>query len=151
MKIKTKTLIPLLSALLGGFWVYYGLTHPDHGFWHPVKGPLAGFVPTLVAGTLVVIGIAGVIRSLKEKDEPSHRESWTIVLAASILFSLVFIFGMIVTLMAFVLVWLRLYEKMSWKHTIIVLIIAFAIVFGAFVTWLGVPFPKGLIFDAIMG
>jgi len=149
MKIRAKTLIPLLMAGLGVFWVIYGLS--NHGFWHPLKGPMPGFVPTLVAGVLAAMGIVGVIQSLKEKYEPDRRENWTIVLAAAILFTMVFIFGMLISLMAFVLIWLKVYEKASWKHTIMVLIIAFSIVFGAFVLWLGVPFPKGIIFDAIFG
>jgi len=147
--MKTKTLIPLFTAALGVFWVIYGLSH--HGFWHPVRGPMPGFVPTLVAAVLAVISIVGVIQSLKEKHEPDRMENWTIVLAAAIVFSLVFLFGMILSLMAFVVIWLRFYEKASWKHTILVLIIAFSIVFGAFVLWLGVPFPKGVILDAILG
>ena len=147
--MKTKTLIPLITAVLGVFWVIYGLSH--HGFWHQIKGPMPGFVPTLAATVLAVVSIVGVIQSLKEKEEPDRMENWTIVLAAAIVFSLVFIFGMIISLMAFVVIWLRFYEKASWKHTIIVLTIAFSIVFGAFVLWLKVPFPKGIILDAILG
>ena len=151
MKLKAKTLIPLLSVVLGGFWVYYGLTQPGHGFWHPIRGPLAGFVPTLVAAVLTVIGVIGVIQSFKEKDEATPMERWTIVLAAIVNFSLVFLFGMIPTLMLFVFVWLRFYEKVSWKNTITVLVIAFGIVYGAFVLWLRVNFPQGLILEAILG
>ena len=151
MRIKTKTLIPLLSTIVGGFWVVYGLTQPNHGFWHAVRGPLAGFVPTLVAATLTVVSIIGVIRSFKDKDVSSPMESWTIVMAAAIVFSLVFIFGMIFSLMAFVVIWLRFYEKESWKNTIIVLVIAFFIVYGAFVSWLGIHFPPGLILETILG
>jgi len=147
--MKTKMIIPLVSLALGVVWIIYGLSH--HGFWHPVKGPVVGFVPILVAAMLVVISIAGLIQSFKEKDEPGRMENWTIVLAAAAVFSLTFLFGLIVSLMAFVFVWLKIYEKASWKHTITVLIIAFGIVFGAFVVWLRVPFPRGIIVEAILG
>ena len=147
--MKTKTIIPLVSLALGVVWVVYGLSH--HGFWHPVKGPVVGFVPILVAVTLIAVSIVGLIQSLKEKDEPDRKENWTIVLAAAIVFSTTFLFGLLVSLMAFVFIWLRIYEKASWKHTITILIIAFGIVFGAFVVWLRVPFPKGIIFNAILG
>lgn len=147
--MKTKTIIPLITLAIGVVWIVYGFSH--HGFWHPTKGPVAGFVPILIAGTLVVISIVGVIRSFKEADEPDRLENWTIVLAAGAVFSLTFLFGFIVSLMAFVFVWLKIYEKASWKHTIIVSIFAFAFVYGAFVVWLKISFPKGLIIDAILG
>jgi len=147
--MKTKTIIPIISLVIGVVWIVYGLSH--HGFWHPVKGPVVGFVPVLVAATLVVISIVGLIQSFKEKDEPDRMENWTIVLAAAIVFSLTFLFGLIVSLMAFVFVWLKIYEKASWKHTITVMVIAFSIVYGAFVVWLRVPFPKGIIVQAILG
>ena len=147
--MKTKTIVPLVSLALGVIWVFYGLA--NHGFWHPVRGPVAGFVPILVAATLAAISIIGLIQSFKEKDEPDRIENWTIVLAAASVLVMTFLFGMIVSLMAFVFVWLKIYEKASWKHTITIMVIAFSIVFGAFVVWLRVPFPKGIIIEAILG
>jgi hypothetical protein len=41
------------------------------------------------------------------------------------------------------------FEKYSWKTTFVGLVIIMAIVIGAFVMWLGVPFPKGLIYNLI--
>lgn len=147
--MKTKTIIPLVSLALGIVWIVYGLSH--YGFWHHVKGPLAGFVPTILAFVLVAVSIIGLIQSFKEKEEPDRLESWTIVLASGIIFFLVFIFGMIISLMVFVLVWTKFYEKSSWKDTIIVLIISFGIIYGVFTVWLMVPFPNGIIIDAILG
>ena len=147
--MKMKTIIPLVSLALGSFWIYYGLTR--HGFWHLVRGPVAGFVPTLIAGTLVVVSILGMIQSFREKAEPDRMENWVIVLASGIVFFLVFLFGMMISLLAFVFVWLKFYEKTSWKDTGIVLAISFAIMFGVFVLWLGVPFPRGIVIDAVLG
>ena len=149
MKIKVKTIIPLFSLVTGIVWVVYGLT--EYGFWHPVKGPVVGFVPTIMAVALIVVSILGLIKSRKEKDEPDRLENWTILLASCIAFSLVFLVGMLASLLIFVLVWLRFYEKESWKNTIISLIIAFAIVYGVFMLWLKVSFPNGLILDMILG
>ena len=142
-------IIPLVSLALGLVWIFYGLSH--HGFWHPVRGPVVGFVPVLVAAILVLVSLIGLIQSFKETDEPDRMENWTIVLALGIVISLTFLFGLIFSLMAFVFIWLKIYEKASWKHTITVMIIAFAIVFGAFVVWLRVQFPRGIIIDAILG
>ena len=149
MRIKVNTIIPLVSLAVGIFWIYYGLS--NHGFWHPVRGPVAGFVPTILSCVLVVVSVLGLLQSFKEKDNPDRMENWSIVLAAVIAFSLVFIFGMIISLMAFVLVWTKFYEKASWKNTVIVLVISFGIIYGVFVVWLMVPFPNGIILDAILG
>ena len=149
MKIKVKTVIPLVSLAVGIIWIYYSLS--QYGFWHPTRGPVVGFVPTLMAGVLAVVSILGLLKSFKEKDEPDRLENWTIVLVASIVFSLVFLLGMIISLLIFVTVWLKWYEKTGWKDTIIVLVISFAISYGVFVLWLKVPFPQGVILDVIFG
>jgi len=147
--MKIKIIIPAVSIVLGAIWVFYGLV--NHGFWHPVRGPIAGFVPILIAVTLVVIGTIGLIQSFKEQEEPDRLENWTIVLAAASVFVITFLFGMLVSLMAFVFGWLKIYEKASWKQTISIMAIAFSIVFGAFVLWLRVPFPRGIIIETIFG
>lgn len=148
MKLKEKTIIPLFTMLVGVFWVIYGVA--NHGFWHPVRGPITGFIPILVAIPLIPVSFFALINSLKEKDSPEPLESWSIALAAGLTFCLVFIVGMIVALMAFVFVWVKIYEKSSWKQTIISLIVAFGVIYGVFGYWLQVPFPNGIILDTIM-
>ena len=150
MKImKIKSIIPLATLAVGVFWIIYGLT--KHGFWHPVRGPISGFLPVLVAIPLVPVSIVGFIQSLKQEVKPNPLESMTIVLAAVLVFCLTFIFGMIITLMIFTFVWVKIYEKSSWKHTIISLAIAFFLIYGIFGTWLQVPFPYGLVIEKILG
>ena len=149
MKIKVNTLIPLFSLILGIFWVFYGLS--NHGFWHPARGPAAGFVPSLIAGALALVSIPALLQSFREKNGPDRMENWTIVLASCVVFSLVFLFGMMISLMAFVFVWLKIYEEVDWKNTIVLLIISLGIMYGVFVLWLRVPLPNGLLLDAIMG
>jgi len=149
IKIKVQTIVPLISLVVGVFWVIYGVS--SYGLWHPIRGPTMGLVPTLVASLLVVMSILGLFKSLKAKDEPERMENWAIVLAAWLAFSLVFILGMIVTLLIFVLVWLKFYEKVGWKNTIVSLVISFGIMYGVFYRWLLVPLPNGLIFNMIFG
>ena len=147
--MNTKTIVPLVSLALGVVWVVYGLV--NHGFWHPTRGPVAGFVPILVAATLVVISVVALFQSRKEADVADRLENWTIVLAAAGVFTMTFLFGMLPSLMAFVFIWLKIYEKASWRHTITIMVIAFSVVYGAFVVWLRVPFPRGIIIEAILG
>ncbi|MDR1931592.1 MAG: tripartite tricarboxylate transporter TctB family protein [Spirochaetales bacterium] len=147
--LKPGTIIPFCSGALSVFWIVYGLTR--HGFWDSSKGPLPGFVPVLMAALLFVVSVLGFIGSLKVKTTPDRLENWTILLAAGITFALVFLIGMIAALLVFVFVWLKFYEKTGWKNTGLILLISFGIAWGVFVLWLGVPFPRGIIIDAIAG
>jgi hypothetical protein len=147
MRIKSKTLIPVCFGILAIFWFSYGITH--HGFWDELKGPLPGFVPALIAALLFLISVFGVIQSFREEAAKKALENWTILLAAFITFGMVFLIGMLPALMVFVFVWLKFYEKTSWKNTLIILVISFSIAYGVFVMWLEVPFPMGLLFDTL--
>ena len=149
MKLPAKVhlLIPLCSGILSLIWILYGLS--NYGFWDPVGGPRAAFVPSLVALILFIVSIFGVIQALKAKEANERWENWIILLAAFTIFGLVRLFGMIPVLMLFVFVWLKFYEKESWKNTIIVSSLAFGIVYGCFVVWLKVPFPMGSVVEAI--
>ncbi len=51
------------------------------------------------------------------------------------------------TLLLYLLFWLRIMEKYPWRTTLTVTLILSAIVYGVFVVWLAVPFPKGVVFD----
>jgi hypothetical protein len=150
-----KTVIPICGAALSAFWLIYGLSR--HGFWHNPKGPLPGFVPSLAAAFMLAVSIMEIVHSIRQ-DEKSDQEpeirnfgNWFIVFAAMGIFALVFLTGMIPALLLFVFCWLQFYEKVPLKNTILLLVVSFAIVFGVFTLWLGVPFPKGLIVNVISG
>ena len=102
--MKPKSIIPLVTMGLGAFWVIYGMVNPSHGFWHPIRGPVSGFLPILIAIPLVPVSTVAFIRSFKEQDNQGSLESWSIVLAAAIVFFLAFIVGMVISLMVFVFV-----------------------------------------------
>ena len=146
--LRKKTLIPAFSGIVAIVWLFLG--NVQYGYWDPVRGPLPGLVPSIMAAALLLVSILGIIKSLKEKDEPDRLENWTIMIAAFAAFALVFLVGMIPSLLLFVLVWMRFYEKESWKNTIIVLCLSFGIVYGVFIAWLGVPFPRGAIYNFII-
>jgi hypothetical protein len=145
---KSKTLIPLGLSGLAVFWFFYGIKR--HGFWDELKGPMPGFVPSLMAAGLFVVSVLGVIQSFREEDARKLPESRIILLASFVTFALVFLVGMIPALMAFVFVWLKFYEKTGWKNTLIILAVSFFIAYGVFVVWLEVPFPLGLVFNALL-
>ena len=74
---------------------------------------------------------------------------WRILLAAAII-GCTYLIGMLPALGLFVVLWLKLVEHAPWKTTLIILAIVAALVIGVFVMWLGVRFPTGLIYDAIV-
>ena len=61
-----------------------------------------------------------------------------------------FLIGLIPSAGLYVIVWLRWYEKFTWKTTLIAFAVIMAIVVGCFVLWLQVPFPRGIVFNAIL-
>ena len=61
------------------------------------------------------------------------------------------VFGLVLTVAAFIVIWLKFYEKQSWKIVLIALAIVLFIVVGCFNIWLGIDFPMGFILDMIIG
>jgi len=141
--------IPIAAALIAGVFIYLGLT--QYGFWSPVKGPLPGFFPVVIAVGMLITAVFAFIFSFKEAAPAWPRENWAAVLSGALIIAATYFIGLIPSIGVYVIVWLKWYEKCSWKTTLITLAVVMAIVIGCFVVWLGVPFPNGLIFDAIFG
>ncbi len=141
-----RSLIPIITAAIGIAFLTLGLT--KYGFWHEVKGPLPGFFPTLVGIVLVVISALALIQSFKDPAQPVPFENWLPAVGALGIILGTLVFGMLFSIVAFLIIWIRFYEKYEWKTTIITTLIMVAIVVGVFMFWLQVPFPKGLILDA---
>ena len=58
---------------------------------------------------------------------------------------------MIPSLLIFVFLWLKVYEKQSWVTTLVSLAIVAFIVIGCFRIWLDIQFPIGFIGELIFG
>ncbi len=141
-----RTLIPILTAVVGIVFLLLGLT--QYGFWHELRGPLPGFFPTLVGIVLVIISALALFQSFKDPARPVPIENWLPAVGALGIILGTLVFGMLFSIIAFLIIWIRYYEKYSWKTTITTTLILVAIVVGVFMFWLQVPFPKGLILDA---
>lgn len=146
-KLKLKNILPLITALIGLLFSLMGFF--KYGFWNNIIGTLPGFFPTIIGTLLFVISILAFVQSFKDEDNPSKKENWFPVLAVVLILASTFIFGLYISLAAFMIYWVRFYEKCSWKTTIITFSIMFVIVVGAFGMWLNIPFPKGIILNAI--
>lgn len=139
--------IPIVAASIAVVFIYLGLK--QYGFWSPSKGPLPGFFPVIMGFGLLGASILAFAFSFKDAAPVFPRSSWTIVFAAAAIIGATFLIGLVPSVGIYVILWLKWYEKCSWKTTLITFAVIMAIVVGCFVIWLGVPFPKGLIYSAI--
>ena len=147
-KFGSKQIIPLAFAALAVLWIATGLSY--YGFWTDAIGPTPGFVPIIIAVIMFLVSMLSFAQSFKEEKPDYPKANWLVILAGFSIFALTFLIGMLPTLAVYTLVWLKGYEKCSWKSTLLVFAVIMAIVVGVFVLWLGVPFPKGLVFDALL-
>lgn len=146
-KITSKVLIPVCSALIAVVFITMG--YFKYGFWHSAKGPLPGFFPVIIGTILLLVSVLSFISSFKEEGTSYPWENWYPALGAVAVMLATLVIGMLPSLAIFIVVWLKWYEKYPWKTTLIVFAIIMGIVLGAFVFWLGVPFPKGFIYEMI--
>ncbi|MCX7774714.1 MAG: tripartite tricarboxylate transporter TctB family protein [Rectinemataceae bacterium] len=141
-------IIPVVSAIIAIVFVWLGLS--KYGFWNEQQGPMSGFYPTIIGIGLFLMSIVGFIFSFKDKTPIFPADSWMAVLGALGIIAASFLIGLIPSAGIYVILWLRWYEKLSWKTTLLTFAVIMAIVIGCFVLWLQVPFPRGMILDAIM-
>ena len=148
-KINTKTLVPIGTALISVLFIYLGIV--KYGIWDDKKGPLGGFFPVIVAVVLLVVSILAMVQSFKESKVVYARQNWLPVLGVFVIIIATYVIGMIPSVLLYLLAWLKVIEKSSWKQTLIVAVVLGGVVYGVFVLWLNIPFPKGVIFEWILG
>ncbi|MEG1849166.1 MAG: tripartite tricarboxylate transporter TctB family protein [Oscillospiraceae bacterium] len=146
--MNTKRLVPLGTALVGLVFIGVGLT--SYGFWSAGKGPTPGFVPIIISSIMVLVSVVAFIQSFREEAPVYPRENWLVMLGGIGIFAATFFIGLLPSVALYVVLWLKGLEKCSWKQTLIVLAIIMSIVIGAFVIWLQVSFPRGMILDLLM-
>ncbi len=147
-KITSQMVIPVVTAIIAVLFIYLGIT--KYGFWHDTRGPLPGFFPTIIGILLLGLSILAFFGSFKAEKTSYPIENWYPAIGVVAIMLATLVIGMLPSLAIFVLVWLKWFEKYNWKITIIGLVVIMAIVIGAFVMWLGVQFPKGIIYNWIM-
>ena len=146
-KLGTKQFIIIAMAVLSIVFIWLGFT--KYGFWDEFKGPRPGFFPVLIAIGMLAASVLALVFSFKESAPTWPKENWLVPLSVVAIMLATFVIGLLPSIAIYIVVWLRWLEKCTWKTTMVVFLIIMAIVLGAFVLWLGVPFPKGLIFNAL--
>lgn len=147
-KINTKQIVPLSLVIMGTVFAAIGVFHL--GFWHPENGPQPGFFPTIMAIVMILTSIVALLQSFRENETADYKMDELSVVAAGVgIFVATFIIGLIPTVFAYLIIWLKVVEKSSWKATFLVLGVVAFISLGVFGAWLGVQFPLG-VFENIL-
>lgn len=147
LKLNTKKIIPLLFIALGA--LFAGIGFFQLGFW--TDGPGPGFFPSIMAFVMILAGVVTFILSSKEGGKAVYiKDEFLVILAGVGIFAGSFIIGLVPTIIVYLFIWLRVFEKLGWKVTIIIMSIALFITIGVFGMWLGIQFPLGL-FESILG
>ena len=134
----TKQIVPILTAIMGAVFAFVGFT--QLGFWDTTQGegPMPGFF-------MVITSIMAFIQSFKETEKASyHKDEIRVILCGCGIYIGSFIIGLLPVCYLMVILWLKLFEKETWKNTLIVTAVIAAITIGVFYIWLGVQFPMGL-------
>lgn len=142
-KISTKQIVPLALAVCAVVFAVIGIN--QLGFWEHVDGPMPGFFPTIIAVVMFLASIVSFFQSLKDEKAPRYEKDELLVVAGGAgIIAGTFIIGLLPSCYLFVVLWLKVLEKSSWKGTLTVLAVCVAISIGVFRLWLGVHFPMGL-------
>lgn len=147
-KFTMRQLLPIITALFGSVFAVVGFL--QLGFWSKTDGPMPGFFPVIMAIVMVGTSMLAFFQSMKEEKKTAYKREEILVIVAGVgIFVVTFLIGLLPTIFLYVILWLKIFEKESWKNTLIVLGVTAAISIGVFYIWLGVQFPMGL-FEYIM-
>ena len=147
-RINSRIVLPSVTALLGALWLIYGLL--KYGWWGD-NGPQSGFFPAIVGALLLIVSVLAIIAGLKNEGPTYLAASFHPLFGAVAVVMASFIIGFFPSLFLFVLGWIKFYEKYNWFKSLLTTFITIGIFVGIFALWLRVPFPEGLILDAIRG
>ena len=150
VKIPSKILVPLITMGIGILFAVISLG--QYGFWDSTAmKPTKGFFPGIISVGLIALSVLAFINGLKSPNAEFRLINWYVPAAVLLIIGATYIIGMIPSLLIFVFLWLKIYEKQSWTTTLIALAIVAFIVIGCFRIWLDIQFPIGFIGELIFG
>ena len=150
VKIPTKVIVPVVTCAIG--ILFAPIAFGQYGFWDSVAmKPTKGFFPGIISIGLIALSVLAFVNGLKSPTAEFRLINWYVPLAVLLIIAATYVIGMIPSLLIFVFLWLKVYEKQSWTTTIIALLIVSFIVIGCFRIWLDIQFPIGFIGELIFG
>ncbi len=144
MKLTVKNLVLIGFILLGAYWC---VTSIGIGLWVR-KGPGGGFMP-LLAGSLCILFSAIILFQdwRKQASEEARFKLAALIPIGALLgvILLSYLIGVTLSIVLFIFLWLRYFEKLPLRSSLSVSIIWPATLYAVFVLWLQTPLPKGLL------
>lgn len=141
---------PLVPLLLGAYAMYEAYTFSLGELSNP--GP--GLWPFIVASVVVVTAAVLLFTDHADDYETWTRGTLTIIggLVSLGIFILLFeAIGFLIPAVLMLLLWLRLFAEEPWKLAVPLAFGGALVLYLVFVTALGVPFPDGVLIDAVTG
>lgn len=118
----------------------------DYGLW-TFGAPGAGLMPSLAAALLAVTGLLALVEKQKPAtDDDGEPDPWRLscyLIALIALVPAILAIGMLPALGIFILLCLRLAERMSWRSSITIAVCAIAGSWLLFERLLQVQLPRG--------
>ena len=150
VKLPTQQLIPVVGLIIGLLFLLKGIK--DYGFWNSTTHtPTAGFFPIIIAVALCLLSVLAFFQSIKKEKVEYALRNWYVPFGFVLFIAAIYIIGTVPSTILFIIAWVKGYEKMSWKTTIICVIFCLIIVIPIFTMWLGIPFPVAKIGELILG
>ena len=150
VKIPSKILVPIVTLAIGVLFAV--ISFGQYGFWDSTAmKPTKRFFPGIISVALIALSVLAFINGLKSPNAEFKLINWYVPAAVLLIIGSTYVIGMIPSLLIFVFLWLKVYEKQSWVTTLVSLAIVAFIVIGCFRIWLDIQFPIGFIGELIFG
>lgn len=129
--------------IIGLVFFLFGLF--EYGFWKS-RGPGPGFFPVIFGAGTVVLSARELFRR-KRQIERLHAKNFLPAIAIALAIVAIPLVGMILSMSAFVPLWLRFIERKGWAMSLTTGIATGTVIYLLFCVWLRVSFPEGMLFD----
>jgi hypothetical protein len=103
-------LIPMISLLIGCYWLYASLTQYD---FYDRSGPLTGFFPAIVGGLLILVSVLTIFSAPAQDKRDFHFTQFLPVAGIAGAALLGHLIGTTPAVFIFLLLWLKGFEKYS--------------------------------------
>lgn len=134
-------IVTLLIVAIGVTWAAFGLF--KYGVWQN-RGPGAGFFPVVAGSGAFFLGLIELFRKQERAESGGIKSIWP-ALGMALAIASIPLFGMVIAMSIFVMVWMALIESQRWWKSLLTGLgtgIALYLLFGL---WLRVAFPQGII------
>lgn len=141
-KVNSRILVPIITAIIAIVFIVVGLQ--DFGFWE--GQPTAAFFPIIIAVVLLATSLLCLVQMLRSNEDAPvyNRDELMVILGGGGIIIGCYLIGLIASCLLYLLLWLKVIEKATWKATIIIEVFMAALILGVFVFWMQVQFPVGL-------